>query len=241
MPCEQCIGIKAYDENDCFFKVENKKNKIFLVTACPFIEEEGNIVIVEMLKDITKKGYIANEGIDGLPMLKTYLQEITDKAIIDELTGLYNRRYINEMLTVDIKKSRLFGYPICIIMADIDFFKQVNDTYGHEIGDRVLRDFADILKRAIRKGSDWAARYGGEEFLIVANNTDLEGGYKLAEKIRRLVEEKVFDYGDIKIRITASFGVHCIKNTETDIEKFIELADKNLYEAKRSGRNKTVV
>lgn len=160
--------------------------------------------------------------------------------MIDELTGLYNKRYLNKMLLIDINRNRLLGYPMCLIMADLDFFKQVNDTYGHEIGDKVLRDFADILKGAIRKGSDWAARYGGEEFLIVANNTDLEGGYKLAEKIRRLVEEKVFDYGGIKITITASFGVYCIKNTEIDIEKFIELADKNLYEAKRRGRNKTV-
>lgn len=238
--CDQCIGMKAYTENDAFFKIENKGEKIFLFTACPYTEEDGSTLIVEIIKDITKNGSIVIEKSSESLVLKEYLKEINQQAMVDELTGLYNKRYINKMLLIDINRSKLLGYPMCLIMADLDFFKQVNDTYGHDIGDKVLRDFADILKGAIRKGNDWAARYGGEEFLIVANNTDLEGGFKLAEKIRQLVEEKVFDYDDVKIKITASFGVHCIKSTEMGIEKFIEVADQNLYKAKRSGRNKTV-
>ncbi|WAM32454.1 GGDEF domain-containing protein [Caldicellulosiruptor naganoensis] len=182
-PCTRCIAIKAYTQNDSLFEIVNWKGKLYLVIASPFKEVNSDTIIVEIIKDITQKGYILNEGSNTSPTIKAYLDEISTQVIVDELTGLYNRRYIAKMLFSDITRSIMFGYPICIIMTDIDGFKEINNTYGHLIGDKVLKDFASILKGSVRKGSDWVARYSEDESLIVANNTNEEGGYKLAEKL----------------------------------------------------------
>lgn len=142
---------------------------------------------------------------------------------------------------MDVSNNILENKPISIIMADIDFFKNINDTYGHLIGDKVIRDVANIINKNIRNSSDWLARYGGEEFLIVLSNTTGEGAYTVAEKIRTIIEKKEFVYDSVKFKITVSFGVHTIDKEKSGIENFIEQADKNLYEAKNSGRNKTIL
>jgi diguanylate cyclase (GGDEF)-like protein len=125
-------------------------------------------------------------------------------------------------------------------MADIDFFKDVNDTYGHVIGDKVLKDFAALISESINNDSCWAARYGGEEFIIVLNNIDIETSYEVAEKIRKRLEEKIFVYDEIHIKITSSFGVYCVDNKKIEINDLINEVDKNLYKAKQSGRNITI-
>jgi diguanylate cyclase (GGDEF)-like protein len=133
------------------------------------------------------------------------------------------------------------GYPLSIIMADIDYFKHVNDTYGHLIGDEVLIDFTKLISKCIRKDIDWVGRYGGEEFLIVLRDIDSENAYIIAEKIRKLVDETIFTYDNLDIHITSSFGVHGYKNEKLNLEDIISQVDKKLYAAKTSGRNKTIV
>ena len=166
---------------------------------------------------------------------------MNDTAIRDELTGMYNRRYINERLQLDINDSMISNKPLCVVMADLDFFKDVNDNYGHVVGDWVLKDFAQILSSSVRSDSDWVGRYGGEEFLIVLRNTDGNSAFEVIEKIRKLVQENVFEYKDIKIKITSSFGGYIIMNEKITIDELINRADKNLYSAKNSGRNKTII
>ncbi|MPN42749.1 putative diguanylate cyclase DgcT [bioreactor metagenome] len=126
-------------------------------------------------------------------------------------------------------------------MADIDFFKVVNDTYGHLIGDKVIRDIAKLIQASIRKDQDWVGRYGGEEFLITLNNTDVKDAFIVCEKIRKIIENTTFEYEEAKVKVTASFGVYGIVSTKLDIEGFINAADKSLYAAKVTGRNKTVI
>ncbi|MCB2290023.1 GGDEF domain-containing protein [Clostridium sp. CS001] len=240
--CKNCISMRAFLENDTFLKIEFADGKPVLITASP-VTIHNETYIVEMIKNISQVASSVNSekstyNIEGL------LKEINDVAIKDELTGIYNRRYINERLTIDINDSMFYNQPLCVIMADLDFFKVVNDTYGHVVGDWVLKDFAKILSTSIRNNSDWVGRYGGEEFLIVLRNTDANNGFKVAEKIRKLVEDKVFAYKDIEIKITASFGAYSIINTKEmklTVDELVNNADKNLYLAKNSGRNKTVV
>lgn len=237
--CNNCVSMRALMENDTFVKIEFAKGKLLLIISSP-VTIENNIYIVEMIKDISQTSSITNNE-KSIYNFKDLIVEMNDVSIKDELTGIYNRRYINERIAVDINDSIIYDKTLCVIMADLDFFKKINDNYGHVVGDWVLKDFAKILSTSIRSSSDWVARYGGEEFLIVLGNTEGNEAFLFAEKIRKLVEEKIFIYGDIEIRITSSFGVYTTRNKNISTDELIDEADKNLYLAKKGGRNKTVI
>lgn len=237
--CPNCISMRSYLNNDTFVKIEYDEKKIILVTATP-VEVEGKIYIVEILKDITHNGSVLHKLNENSYQVEELISEINEKAIRDELTGVYNRRYISERLPTDVNYSLRSKKPLSIIMADIDFFKVVNDKYGHTIGDKVLADFTNLILKSIRNTTDWVGRYGGEEFIIVLNNTDSNSAFIVAEKIRKILEKTTFQYGEVSIKITSSFGVYSLKDAKVDIEHLITKVDKNLYEAKISGRNKTV-
>lgn len=233
--CKNCISKKAYLNNDTFVKLEHNNGKIFLVIASP-IEIEENRYVVEILKDITSNGEIVDMS-GEIACLDLNMENIGESIARDYLTGVYNRRYISQRLETEVERSLKRDMPVTVIMADIDFFKKINDTYGHIIGDKILRDFAQTLKLNIRASSDWIGRYGGEEFLIVLNNTDQRVGTIVSEKLRNIIEEKDFIYEGIKINITASFGVYEVAKEE-DVSDIIKYADDKLYVAKTTGRNK---
>ncbi len=239
MICENCITMRAYIEDDTVVKLENKENKIFLITATP-VNINNKKYIVEIVKDITQNRQLCDINISIPTDTKSIIDEMNDKIIKDELTGIYNRRFINERLPVDINKSRILGTPLSIIMTDIDFFKNINDNYGHFTGDKLLKDFASLLRNSIEEGNDWVARYGGDEFLIVLNNIDEVIAFKIAENIRKNLEVTKFIYNDITISITSSFGVYSITDDKLDLANIISSIDENLYKAKKTGRNKTV-
>ncbi len=168
------------------------------------------------------------------------IQENIHEIKIDPLTKLLNRRAMEEILEHNLKISQIAGEPFTVAMADIDNFKQVNDTYGHIVGDCVLKNVARLIKESIRK-SDFVFRYGGEEFLILLPSTKLEDAVNVLEKIRRKVETTDFICNDTKIRVTISIGVHSeTPKNDTSIFHIIKKADKNLYKAKETGKNKVV-
>lgn len=240
--CKNCISMRAFLENDTFLKIEFADGKPVLITASP-VTIDNKTYIVEMIKNISQVESSVNSekctyNIEGL------LKEINDVAIKDELTGIYNRRYINERLMVEIDNSITYNQPLFIIVTDIDLFKDVNDNYGHVVGDWILKDFAKLISSCIRSGSDWVGRYGGDEFLIVINNTDSKNAFNIVEKIRKVIEDRDFTYENIQVKITASFGAYSIINTtdmKLSVDELINKADRNLYLAKNSGRNKTVI
>ncbi|RCX18793.1 diguanylate cyclase (GGDEF)-like protein [Anaerobacterium chartisolvens] len=166
-------------------------------------------------------------------------------ALTDTLTGLYNRNYIAGSLHITLARSIRSGEPISFIMADIDFFKTINDTYGHQTGDCVIRDASKIIKHSVRE-SDIVARYGGEEFLIVCPITEASGARKISERIRSNIDSNTFICGDHSIHITISLGIRSMalkQGTKTDIimNKLIKEADMALYKAKFKGRNRVEV
>jgi len=174
--------------------------------------------------------------------LKQAYREIKSLSITDSITGCYNRRYLEEKLPGEIKRARRYGRDLSVVMCDIDHFKTVNDTYGHQVGDMVLNAFAQRIRAAIRKDIDWMARYGGEEFVIVFPETCLENTFKKADMLRRMIsEKKVGVSGRDQIFITTSFGVSGIEalSDAEDITaaNLIKDADDCLYQAKASGRN----
>jgi two-component system, cell cycle response regulator len=185
-----------------------------------------------------------NTGVRVLELersLKKANDEIRTLSITDQLTGCYNRLYMAERMDPEIKRAKRYRHWLSVIMCDIDHFKQVNDTHGHQVGDVVLKGFADIIRKSIRDEIDWAVRYGGEEFIIILPETDLDGARIVAERLRTCVAETTFTAEDGPFSITSSFGVTGL-NEKTPWEKLtidaiIQLADSLLYTAKDAGRN----
>ena len=176
--------------------------------------------------------------------LKQRNKEIALLSITDPLTRVFNRGYLNENLPKAFKRAQRYHSPLSIIITDIDHFKTVNDQHGHQIGDIVLKTFADRLGGALRKDLDWMARYGGEEFLIVLPETDLSGAQAAAERFRGLIEAMKTETEQGTIRITASFGVAALGDNASlpnlTADNLINAADQSLYQAKNAGRNCTI-
>jgi len=167
--------------------------------------------------------------------------DITDKkkveelSITDKLTQLYNRVKLEEIFTIELERVKRYHHDFSVIMLDIDHFKSVNDTHGHNVGDDVLKDVAEILKSSIR-ATDFVGRWGGEEFIIITLETGKKDTVKLANLIRKNMENHIFNVIGSK---TASFGVSSYQDGDTQ-ESLIKRADDALYEAKNTGRNKVV-
>ena len=161
-------------------------------------------------------------------------------SITDELTGLYNRRYLNERLREEVERARRYRYPISCLMIDIDRFKEINDAYGHQVGDKVLAELGKLLRNTTRV-VDIVARYGGEEFLIILPMTNLKGARTVAERIRRSVQQARFG-GDLELPLTVSIGcaeLNPLEGDEMDPDLLVKQADQALYEAKKT-RNAVV-
>ena len=161
---------------------------------------------------------------------------IQEMAIRDELTGLYNRRHVRELLEHEKNRSLRGGDIFCLAMLDIDYFKNVNDTYGHHAGDVVLKTVATTIKTTMRN-TEFCGRYGGEEFLIILPQTDIKGAFIGAERVRTNIENTLFPDIGPDFKITVSIGLSEYK-MEKDIDDVIARADEALYRAKKGGRNR---
>jgi diguanylate cyclase (GGDEF)-like protein len=175
----------------------------------------------------------------GGPILRSLgdFRRVVSQAATDSLTGLANRWRFDEELALEWRRAERVGDSLALILLDLDDFKSVNDTYGHPVGDDVLRRIAEILGTNIRQ-VDLAARYGGEEFAVIVPEADLEGGLQLAERLRSALETHQIELPDGKSRaVTASFGV-AVKGDLPRAEELIAAADVALYESKRAGKNR---
>jgi diguanylate cyclase (GGDEF)-like protein len=181
--------------------------------------------------------WIAAQALIALENARLHGQ-VQRQAVTDELTGLANRRSFLVRLDAEVVRSRRSGSPLGIVLADLDDFKRVNDTYGHAAGDLALRRFATIVSSSSRD-VDLPVRLGGEEFAVLLPDTDLDGAAQLAERIRESLEAAFIDYEGARIALTASFGVSCFPST-ANAEDLLTDADRRLYDAKRRGKNTVV-
>ncbi len=168
-----------------------------------------------------------------------YTEEIYQLKITDGLTGLPNRRRLMEVLQGEIPRARRYHRELALVMMDIDHFKRINDTLGHLAGDHVLRELANVVSMHVRQG-ELFARYGGEEFVLVLPETGKDQAVQVAERLRQRVEGCTFQFADRRIPVTVSLGVSAFGSEEMDEQALIEQADRNLYRAKESGRNRVI-
>ncbi len=182
-------------------------------------------------------------------LLEQSLREANAKiqllSITDPLVGTFNRRYLNEQLVEEVDRARTAERCLATIMSDLDFFKTINDRYGHQVGDEVLRGFVQIVRDSVREGRDWVARYGGEEFVVVLPDTDLAGAARAAEKIRCTCAATPVPTTAGPITVTASFGVAALDHVQGPLgalaESLLRQADAALYRSKHQGRNRVTV
>lgn len=171
--------------------------------------------------------------------LEELLERVHSMAITDPLTGLYNRRYFQELLKKEFSRVHRYSIPLSILMLDIDHFKKINDKFGHQAGDSVLKEFASIITSSIRRDIDIVARWGGEEFIILLPQTTIDGAKETALRLLSKIDSFRFSALPPTKNVTTSIGVVSTLSEGVDsIEKLIKLADNALYKAKELGRNR---
>ena len=199
---------------------------------------------------LCEKDSIVNELIESKKLLEKYsnnLEEMVEQrteilkwlSITDPLTGLYNRRYFIEQIELEFKRSKRYNRDLSLLMLDIDHFKAVNDNYGHQVGDIVLRKVSSIIINQLRD-SDLAFRYGGEEFMVILPETKPDDAMNVAKRMKQEIMDTEHSYRNLNFKVTASIGIVSIKDMlgrfET-VDDIIKKVDDNLYKAKNSGRN----
>ncbi|WP_413701053.1 GGDEF domain-containing protein [Psychromonas sp. KJ10-10] len=188
---------------------------------------------------------LSNTVIEELNSANKNLEEAQNKLIEqanhDYLTNLYNRRYFNEVAQIFLQATKRERHDFSVMMLDIDKFKNINDIYGHLIGDEVIKSLSAILIESTR-ATDIVARFGGEEFAILFPSADIQTSFEIAEKLRLIVKNKTIKIDAHQIKFTISIGISSINyRHDSHITEALDRADKALYEAKENGRNKTVI
>jgi diguanylate cyclase (GGDEF)-like protein len=167
-------------------------------------------------------------------------EQLQNQAMRDSITGVFNRRYLEVTLSREISHAKRKAYPLSIIMLDVDFFKNVNDTFGHKAGDDVIIAIGNLLQSQTRE-SDCVSRYGGDEFVLVMPEMSEEHAFQRAELWRNAIKAKEFQSGENKVKVTVSLGISTFPKNGSDSDALLKAADDALYQAKATGRDRTCV
>jgi two-component system, cell cycle response regulator len=252
--CQKLLGVSAEDADHLLQNIHPQLTEVAgyfdIAIGSGNTYEEILSKVNEEIINIT----ISNEAIkhhltqafDREKALSAKLEEANrDLKILaskDPLTGLFNRQFLNELLTKEWIRSERHGYPLSIIMADIDDFKRVNDNYGHQAGDLALIKFAEVLSNHLRR-NDYLARYGGEEFLFVLSQTDSKDACLAAERFRTAAQNLIIPFNknsQLSLRISCGVSTAFPEKKDDNVDALIQRADQALYEAKKSGKNRVI-
>ena len=239
-------GIICNDpENEEMFKKYDKEDmneEIFNLLSIPLID---NIEVFGVINIVNKKGDFNEDDKNLIQDVANQVaiaiqnKELYEESITDGMTKLYIHNYFQARLEDEIKRTSRSDQKVSLIMFDIDHFKKFNDTYGHQIGDVVIKEVAKVIKNNVREGIDIPARYGGEEFAIIMPETDIEGAYLLAERLRKSIEDVDVPYKDKVLKVTISLGCSDFPAYSSSRQELISTADQALYKSKANGRNRT--
>lgn len=228
-----------------FFKSEQEllnNAEEFLILkdkSVDILEDEYQKLYIGFKKLLKESKKLISLSDNSHKQLKKSEEKLIELSITDQLTGLLNRRGVYQWLESEIVRLRRNDTILAIFILDIDFFKQVNDTYGHIAGDYVLQELANLYNDSIRE-QDCIGRWGGEEFILALPNTDKEGAFYLGDKLRKRVEDYEFIYNNRHIDVKISLGGCCLDKNSTLIN-CLESADRALYRSKDEGRNKVIL
>jgi diguanylate cyclase (GGDEF)-like protein/PAS domain S-box-containing protein len=230
-------GIGQSLEQDGFVVTESrhrrKDGSVFPVELSLRMVDLDKPYVVSVARDITERKQSELQ-------LQQLQQRLLEQSIHDPLTGLYNRRYLEEALGRELIAAERNNLHVCVIMGDLDHFKRVNDMYGHRAGDEVLRTFGKLLKECSR-GSDVDCRFGGEEFLLLLPGMEVTSARERAEQLRQKLAAEPIHFEGAVIPVTGSFGVACYPSHARTGDSLISAADKAMYRAKEAGRNRVEV
>ena len=228
-PLLDSINNKQINEANVFLHHKKGYRVPVSVKTIPFYDEQEQVYkAVEVFTDVKDESTLYQEN-----------KQLQKEVITDTLTGVYNRYFIDYQIDTCIHEFNTFNTPFGILFIDIDHFKKVNDTYGHDVGDKVLKAVSKTIELNIRQ-EDYIGRYGGEEFVVILRHVSKDNIYKIAEKLRILIQEIDIKDNDNMINITVSIGCSHYAHTLNKLE-IIKSADKKMYEAKQTGRNKVVI
>jgi diguanylate cyclase (GGDEF)-like protein len=239
---KEAIRIGDITDRDDYRALDAETRSVIIVPLASHGRSTGVLVAESTLtdfyidRDIQMLSIVARSASMALENAELH-KKTAELTIIDELTGAYNYRYFIRKLDEENRRARRYGHQLSIIMVDIDWFKKLNDRYGHEIGNRVLQHLSGLIKQCIRD-VDIFCRYGGEEFVVILPQTGRSEAFRLAERIRRTVETTpVFIAQNEPVRTTVSVGLSSYPDNGASQEQLVSIADKALYQAKGDGRN----
>lgn len=231
------LNVLLVDHKELLDSIYLAKEKIFCLT----VNKEERFLSVYLKNVLNRKeviGYLIT--LIDVTEKEKLKQKLISMAGTDELSGLNNRRKFRENAQAVFNRAVRYHEHIGILMLDIDYFKKINDAYGHQTGDEVIREFSRMLQ-SIFRDSDIIGRMGGEEFAVIILNADVESALHKAESFRKLVEAHVMSFGDTQVKITVSIGVSIFKETTFNLDALLDQADRALYLAKNSGRNQSQI
>jgi diguanylate cyclase (GGDEF)-like protein len=231
---------------DVRFKVvDQQKRSMVSMISCPLMVKRRVIGVVSLTT--REEGHtFSQDELELVVLMSAHISlalennRLYEISVLDGLTNIYNRRYLEQRLMEEVAYSRRYTKPLSVVLLDIDFFKRLNDTYGHQAGDHVLRKVAAILSEALRE-YDVVARYGGEEFAIVLPTTPKQKSATIAERLRLAICGEDFRFKDQDINCSISLGVACFPDDGQDADSLVASADKALYKAKDCGRNQVAL
>ncbi|MBE9504594.1 MAG: GGDEF domain-containing protein [Proteobacteria bacterium] len=247
--CKEFISTDVTKESHCSQKDLAQVEGINSILSVPLKNKEKAIGSLSIYRKSSKAftdselllmSIFAAQAVEAVEKTNQ-LESLKKQAIFDQLTDVYNRHYVIKRLDEEIKRANRFNHPITITFIDIDDFKKFNDKHGHLLGDKLLKDFTQLIRKGLRK-NDLLGRYGGEEFLLVTPETDKEGAQAIANKLLALTKKYSFLGCDGDVTgVSFSAGISCYPEDGTTSEELIDIADKAMYEAKKRGKKSVVL